>query len=135
MNCGLDRAKPDWKAYVLGEMDAPAQRAAEAHASSCEACQEEVASLRITLDAMATLREEEMPRRIAFVSDKVFEPKWWQMFLKPSFADVDQTTLCVNRMQHCRCCCVQPRLSRLSLRKQCHPAQVALTHFEPMHHG
>jgi len=32
------------------------------------------------------MREEEMPRRIAFVSDKVFEPRWWQMFLRPSFA-------------------------------------------------
>ena len=86
MSCGLGPAKPDWKAYVLGEMDARAQREAEAHAAVCVACQEEAAGLRITLDAMATLREEEMPRRIAFVSDKVFEPKWWQAFLRPSFA-------------------------------------------------
>jgi len=85
-NCGLGQAKPDWKAYVLGELDAHTRREAEAHAASCAACQEEAASLRITLDAMATLREEEMPRRIAFVSDKVFEPKWWQVFLRPSFA-------------------------------------------------
>jgi hypothetical protein len=44
----------------------------------------------MTLDAMATLREEELPRRIAFVSDKVFEPRWYQKiaqaFLRPSFA-------------------------------------------------
>ncbi len=41
----------------------------------------------MTLDALATLREEEVPRRIAFVSDKVFEPRWWQkLFLRPSFA-------------------------------------------------
>jgi hypothetical protein len=41
----------------------------------------------VTLDAMATLREEELPRRIAFVSDKVFEPRWYQrLFLRPSFA-------------------------------------------------
>ena len=86
MNCGLGQAKPDWKAYVLGELDAPACREAEAHAAACGACQEEAANLRVTLDAMATLREEEMPRRIAFVSDKVFEPKWWQAFLRPSFA-------------------------------------------------
>jgi hypothetical protein len=33
--------------------------------------------------AVAMLRalpDEEMPRRLAFVSDKVFEPKWWQRF-------------------------------------------------------
>ena len=41
----------------------------------------------VTLDALSTLREEEIPRRIAFVSDKVFEPRWWQkLFLRPSFA-------------------------------------------------
>ena len=39
------------------------------------------------VDAMATLREEELPRRIAFVSDKVFEPRWYEkLFLRPSFA-------------------------------------------------
>ncbi len=38
------------------------------------------------LDALSTLREEEPPRRIAFVSDKVFEPRWWNSFLRPSFA-------------------------------------------------
>ena len=86
MNCGLGSSQPDWKAYALGEMDARTRREAEAHAAACLACQEEMASLRVTLDAMATLRDEEMPRRIAFVSDKVFEPKWWQAFLKPSFA-------------------------------------------------
>jgi hypothetical protein len=36
------------------------------------------------------MRDEELPRRIAFVSDKVFEPRWWQRltqsFLRPSFA-------------------------------------------------
>jgi hypothetical protein len=46
--------------------------------------------LRVTLDALSTLHEEEVPRRIAFVSDKVFEPRWtqrmWQSFLRPSFA-------------------------------------------------
>ena len=36
---------------------------------------------------MSTLREEELPRRIAFVSDKVFEPRWYaKLFLRPSFA-------------------------------------------------
>ena len=86
MNCGLGPAQPDWKAYALGEMDAKARREAEAHAATCVGCQEEMASLRVTLDAMATLRDEEMPRRIAFVSDKVFEPKWWQRWWNPTFA-------------------------------------------------
>ena len=85
MICKLQDTRPDWKSYALGELDAAARREAELHAASCDACQEELAGVRVTLDALSTLREEEVPRRIAFVSDKVFEPKWWQSFLRPSF--------------------------------------------------
>src|SRR5580700_8741891 len=76
----------DWKAYVLGELDPSDRRQAEAHAATCSICREELAAVRLTLDALSTLREEEVPRRIAFVSDKVFEPRWWETFLRPSFA-------------------------------------------------
>jgi hypothetical protein len=53
---------------------------------NCPECQEELATLRLTLDTLSTLREEEIPRRIAFVSDKVFEPRWWQRVFHPTFA-------------------------------------------------
>jgi anti-sigma factor RsiW len=76
----------DWKAYALGELGIEDRRQAEAHAATCSNCREELAGLRLTLDALSTLREEEAPRRIAFVSDKVFEPRWWQSLLRPSFA-------------------------------------------------
>jgi anti-sigma factor RsiW len=79
-------SKPDWKAYVLRELDADAARQAEAHLAACSNCHEEVATLRLTLDTLSTLREEEIPRRIAFVSDKVFEPHWWQRVFSPTFA-------------------------------------------------
>jgi anti-sigma factor RsiW len=90
MSCKLQDGRPDWKAYTLGELDAHARQEAESHVAACSDCQEELAGLRVTLDAMATLRDEELPRRIAFVSDKVFEPRWYekmtQAFLRPSFA-------------------------------------------------
>jgi len=76
----------DWKAYALGEMTASERNVAEGHAATCASCREELAGLRLTLDAMSTLREEEVPRRIAFVSDKVFEPRWWQRLWSPTFA-------------------------------------------------
>ncbi|MGH9647160.1 MAG: hypothetical protein ACRD4E_10120, partial [Bryobacteraceae bacterium] len=57
-----------------------------AHLATCSTCHEEVATLRLTLDTLSTLREEEVPRRIAFVSDKVFEPRWWQRVFNPTFA-------------------------------------------------
>ena len=66
--------------YVLGEASAVEREAVETHAASCERCRTEIQRLRITQDALLALREEEVPRRIAFVSDKVFEPSWWQRF-------------------------------------------------------
>ena len=86
MSCKLEDRRPDWKSYALGELDARARQEAESHVAACADCQDELAGLRVTLDAMATLREEELPRRIAFVSDKVFEPRWYErLFLRPSF--------------------------------------------------
>src|SRR5580765_671810 len=87
MSCKLEDRRPDWKSYALGELDARARQEAESHVAACADCRDELAGLRVTLDAMATLREEELPRRIAFVSDKVFEPRWYEkLFLRPSFA-------------------------------------------------
>jgi hypothetical protein len=86
MSCKLQDGKPDWKAYALGELDSNARREAELHASACSDCQEELSGLRLTMDALGAMREEEVPRRIAFVSDKVFEPRWWETLLRPSFA-------------------------------------------------
>jgi len=86
MNCNSPDTKPDWKAYVLRELNPDAARQAEAHLAACSTCHEEVATLRLTLDTLSTLREEEIPRRIAFVSDKVFEPRWWQRVFSPTFA-------------------------------------------------
>ena len=86
MTCNSPETKPDWKAYVLRELDADAARQAETHLAACSICHEEVATLRLTLDTLSTLREEEVPRRIAFVSDKVFQPRWWQRVFTPTFA-------------------------------------------------
>src|SRR6478609_6762498 len=86
MSCNSPESRADWKAYVLRELGQDAHRQAEAHLATCSTCHEEVATLRLTLDTLATLREEEMPRRIAFVSDKVFEPRWWQRVFHPTFA-------------------------------------------------
>ena len=87
MSCKLGDARPDLKSYALGELDSRGRQDAENHVAACADCQDELGALRVTLDAMATLREEELPRRIAFVSDKVFEPRWYQkLFLRPSFA-------------------------------------------------
>ncbi len=76
----------DWKAYALGELNTAERKTAESHAATCSQCHEELASLRVTLDAMATLSEVELPRRIAFVSVHVFVPRWYQRLWSPTFA-------------------------------------------------
>ena len=68
----------DLKDYLFRELS-PAQREeVEAHVAACRDCREEMDRLRLTEAALNALRDEEIPRRIAFVSDKVFEPAWWQ---------------------------------------------------------
>src|SRR6185437_717944 len=52
---------------------------------ACLECRRELAGVRLTLDALSALREEEVPRRIAFISDRVFEPRWWQRMWSPTF--------------------------------------------------
>jgi anti-sigma factor RsiW len=76
----------DWKAYALGELTSDAKRSAATHLNSCDACQDEFSGVQATLATLSALREEEVPRRIAFVSDKVFEPRWWQRMFTPTFA-------------------------------------------------
>jgi anti-sigma factor RsiW len=85
----------DWKAYALGELAAAERREAEAHAATCEGCRGELAHVRLTVDRLSALREEEVPRRIAFVSDKVFEPRWWETFLRPARFNPTLAAACV----------------------------------------
>src|SRR5450631_945318 len=68
----------DVKEYALGESSLEETQRLEAHLADCSACRDELARLRLTQTAMLALRDEEPPRRIAFVSDKVFEPRWYQ---------------------------------------------------------
>ena len=73
MSCAIDL-----KAYVLGEVTAQEKGIVQDHVRGCQICREELERLNVTRSALATLGDEEIPRRIAFVSDRVFEPRWWQ---------------------------------------------------------
>jgi anti-sigma factor RsiW len=71
----------DLRDYFLKELPDPERRQVDSHLKSCPACREELDRLRLTEAALFSLRDEEIPQRIAFVSDKVFEPsparRWW----------------------------------------------------------
>ncbi|MGB9605569.1 MAG: anti-sigma factor family protein [Bryobacteraceae bacterium] len=79
MNC----ADVDLKAYLLGELDQNRRDQVRGHVAACTACREELERLQTTRAALLALREEEIPRRIAFVSDPVFERRCWQRLLAP----------------------------------------------------
>jgi anti-sigma factor RsiW len=68
----------DLRDYFFGELAHDEYRAVERHVNTCSSCREELETLRVTQATLLTLRDEEPPRRIAFVSDKIFEPNWWQ---------------------------------------------------------
>ncbi len=74
----------DLRDYFLKELSDPQQRQVEAHVKDCPACRQELEQLQLTQTALFSLRDEEIPQRIAFVSDPVFEPssaqRWWAAF-------------------------------------------------------
>ena len=92
----------DLKGYILKELPQAEACATEAHAAKCDACREEIERLSLTFTALRAVPEEEMPRRIAFVSDKVFEPRWWQAWLNsgPRMAFVSSMMLALAILTH-----------------------------------
>ncbi len=73
MSCSFDV-----KDYFFGELSPQDRRTVDLHLASCPKCQEELDALNLTRNALLMVRDEEPPSRIAFVSDKVFEPRWYQ---------------------------------------------------------
>ena len=74
MNCSSE----DLKGYFLGELALRDKASVEEHVRACQNCREELDRLKVTQTALLALEEEEVPQRIAFVSDKVFEPRWYE---------------------------------------------------------
>jgi hypothetical protein len=68
----------DLRDYFLKELSGAEKKQVDLHVRACSACREELDRLRLTEATLLSLREEEIPQRIAFVSDKVFEPSAWR---------------------------------------------------------
>ncbi len=64
----------DLRDYFLGEFGPAEAAEVERHLSICAHCRERLEGFRYTQAALLSLRDEEIPQRIGFVSDKVFEP-------------------------------------------------------------
>jgi anti-sigma factor RsiW len=60
--------------YAFDELPASGRVAMERHLAECADCALELDQLRLTTAALRMLPDREIPQRIAFVSDKVFQP-------------------------------------------------------------
>ena len=60
--------------YAFDELPAGDRPAMERHLAECAECAQELDQLRLTTAALRMLPDREIPQRIAFVSDKVFQP-------------------------------------------------------------
>jgi len=91
----------DLRDYAVGELEADRQPELERHLAVCGECTLELDRLRLTTAALRTLPEREVPQRIAFVSDKVFEPspvsRWFAGFWN-SAARLGFASACVLAM-------------------------------------
>lgn len=74
----------DLRDYLFGELAAADRRQVDQHVRSCSHCHEDLERLRLTHSTLLALRDEEVPQRIGFVSDQVFEPspvrRAWRAF-------------------------------------------------------
>jgi hypothetical protein len=71
------------KAYLFGEQGAEERQQTEELLRRSAEAGEELERLRLTEAALRMLPEQEPSHRIAFVSDKVLEPRWWQRVWAP----------------------------------------------------
>jgi anti-sigma factor RsiW len=75
----------DLNDYFFEELSGPEfgqkSRQVEAHVKTCQSCAEELDRLRLMSAALRSVPDEEIPQRIAFVSDKIFEPSPWRRWL------------------------------------------------------
>ena len=67
--------------YAFEELDAALRPSLEQHIAQCEDCAVELDQLRLTTAALRILPDREIPQRIAFVSDKIFQPDAGQGWL------------------------------------------------------
>jgi len=67
--------------YAVGELIADEKPAIEEHLAVCGECSLELERLQVTLTALRILPDCEIPQRIGFVSDKVFQPSPVSRFL------------------------------------------------------
>lgn len=88
------------KDYLLGELSAAERSAVEERLAADDGYRLEYERLAMTRTALLAAPEPEMPRRIAFVSDPVFAPSFWQRLFAPAWAYGCAAMLCCAILAH-----------------------------------
>ena len=71
--------------YAFDELSGTERAAMERHIESCGACEADLRSIQLTTATLRAVPDREIPQRIAFVSDKLFEPSPWARFWRGFF--------------------------------------------------
>ena len=74
------RFRPGGPCPSFGELKEAERASTESHVRACGRCREELQGLQSTRETLLVLREEEIPQRVAFVSDRVYEPSAWKRY-------------------------------------------------------
>jgi anti-sigma factor RsiW len=86
-SCGRAGALRD---FAFDELPSDQRREMEEHLAACGDCALELDRLRVTTAALRILPDREIPQRIAFVSDQVFQPsvfaRFWNSGARLGFA-------------------------------------------------
>ncbi len=76
--------------YAFDELSPAERNSVQQHLTECSGCTAELDRLRLTTAALRVLPDQEVPQRIAFVSDKVVKQNWlagiWNSAARLSFA-------------------------------------------------
>lgn len=72
--------------YAFDELAHAERPAMERHIAACTSCDAELRALQLTTVALRAIPDREVPQRIAFVSDKIFEPSPVARFLRKFLA-------------------------------------------------
>src|SRR6185295_19079769 len=70
--CYMSCSPYDLRDYLFGELAENERRQVDLHLRSCGGCHEDFDRPRVTHASLMSLRDEELPQRIGFVSDKIF---------------------------------------------------------------
>lgn len=76
--------------YAFEELSGADRAAMERHVAACGDCAEDLRAITLTTATLRSLPDREVPQRIAFVSDKLFEPSPWLRFFRGFFGSGTQ---------------------------------------------